>query len=70
MLEGKLAVASFPIFCAMCLFQNRAHGISSRYKLVTTNHHGQGFSIGKLATATFPSSISTHAFARRKASTH
>ena len=66
MLEEKLAVASFPIFCAMFLFQNRAHGTSSSYKLVTTNHHGQGFSIGKLATATFPSSIKMCAYNRRK----
>ena len=42
----------------MCLFQNRAHGTSSRYKLATSNHHGHNFSIGKLATASFPSNIS------------
>ena len=42
----------------MCLFENRVHGTSSRYKLATTNHHAQGFSIGKLATASFPFNIS------------
>ena len=47
MLEGKLA-----------FIQNRAHGRSSRYKLATTNHHAQSFSIGKLATVSFPSNIS------------
>ena len=57
MVEGKLAFV-----------QNRAHGTSSRYKLATTNHHGQGFSIGKLATVSFPSSISVCVYARRKAS--
>ena len=46
MLEGKLAFV-----------QNRAHGTSSRYKLATTNHHAQGFSIGKLATTSFPYNI-------------
>ena len=58
MLEGKLAVASFPLSYAMCLFENRVHGTSSRYKLETTNHHAQGFSITKLATTSFPSNIS------------
>ena len=43
MLQVKLAVAGFPRSFVMCLFQNRAHGTSSRYKLETTNHHGQGF---------------------------
>ena len=66
MLEGKLAVASFPLFSAMCLFQNRAHGTSSRYKLAITNHHGHDFSIGKLATASFLSSISMCYYPRRK----
>ena len=42
----------------MCLFENRVHGTNSRYKLATTNHHAQGFSIGKLVTARFSSSIS------------
>ena len=42
----------------MCLFQNRSHDTSSRYKIATTNHHGHDFSIGKLATASFPSTIS------------
>ena len=50
----------------MFLFQNRAHGTSSRYKLATTNHHGHDFSIGKLATASFPSSISMCSYPRRK----
>ena len=53
MLQGKLAVASFPLSVSMFLFQNRAHGTSSKYKLATTNHHGQDFSIGKLATTSF-----------------
>ena len=63
MLEGKLEFV-----------QNRSHGTSSRYKLATTNHHAQGFSIGKLATASFHSNISMwvileeNAYARRKAS--
>ena len=48
--------------------QNRAHGTSLRYKLETTNHHGQGFSIGKLTTVSFPFSISMYVYARRKAS--
>ena len=43
MVEGKLAFV-----------QNRAHGTSSRYNPTTTNHHGQRFSIGKLAVAIFP----------------
>ena len=55
MLEGKLAFV-----------QNRAHGTSSRYKVATTNHHGQGFSIGKLATVSFPSSISMCVYAKMK----
>ena len=55
MLEGKLAFV-----------QNIAHGASSRYKLTTTNHYGQGFSIGKLATVRFPSSISMCVYARNK----
>ena len=55
MLEGKLAFV-----------QNRVHGTSSRYKLATTNQHGQGFSIGKLATVSFTSSISMCVYARRK----
>ena len=42
----------------MCLFENRVHGTSSRYKLATTNHNAEGFPIGKLATASFPSNIS------------
>ena len=50
-LEGKIVVTSFPLSFAMGLFQNRAHGTSSRYKLATTNHHGHDFSIGKLAEA-------------------
>ena len=57
MLEGKLA-----------FIQNRAHGTNSRYKKATTNLHGQGFSIGKLAIVSFPSSISMCVYARRKAS--
>ena len=57
MFEGNLA-----------FIQNRAHGTSSRYKLATTSHHGQGFSIGKLATVSFTSSISVCVYARRKAS--
>ena len=82
MLEGKLAVASFPYNISMCVMleemlmlegklafvQNRAHGTSSSYKLTTTNHHGQGFSIGKLTTVSFPSSISVCVYATRKAS--
>ena len=74
MLEGKLAVAGFPRSCAMCLFENRVHGTSSRYKLATTNHHAQGFSIGKLATDSFSSGISmcvmleVNVYARRRAS--
>ena len=59
MLEGKLAFV-----------QNRVHGTSSMYKLATTNHHGQGFSIGKLATVSFSSNISMCVYARRKASSH
>ena len=47
MLEGKLEFV-----------QNRAHGTNSRYKRATTNHHGQSFYIGKLATVSFPSTIS------------
>ena len=43
MLEEKLAFV-----------QNRAHSTSLRYKLATTNHHGQDFSIGNLVTASFP----------------
>ena len=57
MLEGNIAFV-----------QNRAHGTSSRYKLAITNHHGQGFSIGKLANVCFPSRISMCVYARRKAS--
>ena len=74
MLEGNLAVASFPSSCVMCLFENRVHGKSSRYKLATTNHHAQGFSIGKLATTSFRSNISMcvmlegNVYAIRKAS--
>ena len=66
MLQVKLAIASFPWSFVMCLFQNRAHGTSSRYKLATTNHHGQDFSIGILATASFFSSISMCYYPRRK----
>jgi hypothetical protein len=66
MLERKLAIASFFLSCAMCFFQNRAHGISSRYKLATTNHHAQGLSIRKLATTSFHSSINMCAYAIRK----
>ena len=68
MLEENLAVASFLWSCDMCLFQNRVHGTSSRYKLATTNHHAQGFSFGKLMSTSFSSSISMCAYARRKAS--
>ena len=50
----------------VAFIENRVHGTSSRYKLATTNHHGQGFSIGKLATAIFSSSISMCAYARSK----
>ena len=57
MLEGKLSFV-----------QNRAHGTSSRYKLAITNQHEQGFSIGKLATFSFSSSISMCVYAIRKAS--
>ena len=67
-LERKLGVTSFPWFCAMCLFQNRGHGTRPRYNLATTNHHAQGFSSGKLMSASFSSSISMCAYARRKAS--
>ena len=81
---GKLATASFPSNISMCVMleemlmlegkiafvQNRAHGTNSRYNRATTNHHGQTFSIGKLATVSFPSSISMCVYARRKASSH
>jgi len=58
----------------MCLFKNKVHGTSSRYKLATTNHHAQGFYIEKLATDSFSSNISMcvmlegNAYARRRAS--
>ena len=55
MLEGKLTFV-----------QNIAQGTSSRYKQATTNLYGQGFSIGQLATISFPSSISMCVYARRK----
>ena len=42
----------------MCLFENRVHGTRSRYNMATINHHAQGFSIGKLAIASFSSNIS------------
>ena len=65
--QGKLATASFPSNISMCFMlekmlmlegnvafvQNIVHCTSSRYKLATTNHHGQGFCIGKLATISF-----------------
>ena len=55
MLEGNVAFV-----------QNIVHCTSSRYKLATTNHHAQGFSIGKLATTSFHSSISMCDYATRK----
>ena len=50
----------------VAFIQNIVHCTSSRYKLATTNHHGHDFYIGKLATATFPSSISMCYYPRRK----
>ena len=55
LLEGKVAFV-----------KNRVHGTSSRYQLTTTNHHGHGFFIGKLATVSFSSYISMCVYDRRK----
>ena len=63
MVEGKVAFV-----------QNRVHGTSSKYKLATTNHHGQGFCIGKLRTVSFLLAyacvfkLEGNAYATRKAS--